>query len=478
MKPNLLIIIAEHLRRDVLGSIYTPNLNALRKESIVFERAYCTCPLCVPTRGSLFTGKYPNETGCIINPWEPLERKYGEVRKGTANLYLTLENEWDCWNVGKQHFITEEHIDRSPNTKVKWITMRDYRKFLKAHGKKAPGGEEFKSYCPEMAFGKITRRKRYSIPYTAPYKEGFKYFSDGWILNNSLNAIRNRDKTKPLFLCVNFQAVHPPFHIPEPYYSLVKDVELPENVGRWSEGQSPLQLYNLPGFLGSRYTRKDWRKIWSVYLGYVALLDYCVGQIISELKKEGLYEDTLIIFTADHGEMLGSHCLWQKMCMYEEATHIPLYIRLPKGEKAVKKSIDALVSHIDVFPTILDYLGISVPSDLSGVSLRPLIEGESIDREAIFIQFDGNGARGNFQRCVVKGNYKLIVDTFKDEIYFELYDVVNDKQELRNLAFDEKEKVEESFSLMLKYMKNTGDLLSFPEDAYEIFLENYSKFRI
>ncbi|MCS7385061.1 MAG: sulfatase-like hydrolase/transferase, partial [archaeon GB-1867-097] len=294
----------------------------------------------------------------------------------------------------------------------------------------------------------------------------------------SLNAIRNRDKTKPLFLCVNFQAVHPPFHIPEPYYSLVKDVELPENVGRWSEGQSPLQLYNLPGFLGSRYTRKDWRKIWSVYLGYVALLDYCVGQIISELKKEGLYEDTLIIFTADHGEMLGSHCLWQKMCMYEEATHIPLYIRLPKGEKAVKKSIDALVSHIDVFPTILDYLGISVPSDLSGVSLRPLIEGESIDREAIFIQFDGNGARGNFQRCVVKGNYKLIVDTFKDEIYFELYDVVNDKQELRNLAFDEKEKVEESFSLMLKYMKNTGDLLSFPEDAYEIFLENYSKFRI
>jgi len=474
-KPNILIIIAEQLRKDVLGNVYTPNINALKEESVVFERAYCTSPLCVPARGSFFTGKYPNETGCIINPWEPLEREYGEVKRGIPNLYLTLEDEWDCWNTGKQHFITEEHIDKSPDTKIKWITMRDYNEFLKKNGKKKPGGERFKSYCPEMAFGKITRRKRYLIPYTAPYEEGFDYFYDGYILNASLKAIKNRDKKKPLFLCVNFQAVHPPYHIPEPYYSMVKNVELPENVGRWSEGQSPLQLYNFPGFFGSRYTREDWKRIWPVYIGYVALLDHCVGRILSELKNEGIFDDTLIIFTADHGEMLGSHCMWEKMCMYEEATHVPFYIKLPKGEEFIK-STDTLVSHLDVFPTILDYLGIRLPSDLSGISLRPLIEGGRINRDTLFIQFDGNGARGNFQRCVIKGNYKLIVDIFKDELYFELYDVINDEQELKNLAFNEKEKVKELFSMILEYMKNTGDLIKIPENAYEVFLENYSKF--
>ncbi len=472
-RPNVLIIIAEQLRRDVLGGSYTPSLNELREESVVFERAYCTSPLCVPARGSFFTGKYPNETGCIINPWEPSEREYGMVKSGILNLYLTLEEKWDCWNIGKQHFITEGWEDY---TKIKWVTMRDYHRFLEENGKKRPGGDAFRSYCPEMISGRVTRRKRYSIPYTAPYEEGLEYFSDTYILNKSLDAIRNRDREKPLFLCVNFQAVHPPYNIPEPYYSMVRDVELPENVGRWSEDQSPLQLYNLPGFFGSRYTREDWKRIWPVYMGYVALLDHYVGRILSEFKKEGLYEDSLIIFTADHGEMLGSHCMWQKMCMYEEATHVPLYIKLP-GKEKVSKKISTLVSHVDVFPTLLDYLGIKVSQKFSGISLRPLIEGREVNREAVFIQFDGNGARGNFQRCVVKGNYKLIVDIFKDEIYFELYDVVNDGQELRNLAFDEKDKVKELFSLILEYMRNTGDLLKIPEDAYERFLKDYSKFR-
>ena len=471
---NVLIIVAEQLRGDVLEGQYAPHINRLKEKSIVFERAYCTCPLCVPARGSLFTGKYPNENGCLINPFQPFDQEYGKVRKGIPNLYSILEDEWDCWSIGKQHFITEERIDLMPNTKIKWITRKDYNKFLKENGKRRPGGEAFKGYSPTIVSGKITWRKRFSIPYTAPYEEGFEYFIDIFIMKKSLEAIRNRDKNKPLFLCVNFQAVHPPYNIPEPYYSMVKDVDLPKNVGVWSERQSPLQLYNIPGFLGSRYTREDWRRIWPVYLGYVALLDYCVGQIISEFKKEGLYDNSIIVFTADHGEMLGSHCMWQKMCMYEEATHIPLYIKPPEWESA--KSIDVLVSHVDVFPTILDYLGLKQP-ECSGVSLKPLIEEETISHaRPIYIQYDGDGTRGNIQRCVVKDDYKLIVDMFKDEIYFELYNVTSDPQELKNLAFEEKDKTEELFSLIRKYMEDTNDLVRISENAYETFLENYSKF--
>ncbi len=273
-----------------------------------------------------------------------------------------------------------------------------------------------------------------------------------------------------------FLAPHPPLHIPEPYYSLVDEIELPQNVGRWSARQSPLQLYNLPGYFGSRYSRDDWREIWRVYAGLVALLDDAVGRIITELKQAGLYDDALILFTSDHGEMLGSHRLWQKMCMYEESTHVNLAVKLPAGLTQVAQS-DALVSHVDVLPTLCDFLDVSPPAALSGLSLRPLIEqGHALDREEIFIQFDGNGARGNFQRCLVRGRHKLIVDLFKDECFFELYDVLDDPQEQQNLAFAQPVLVEALWSRLRRKMAETGDELMLAQSAYEEFVRAYGPY--
>lgn len=473
-KPNVVIIMADQLRKDFTGGDYTPHINKLLKDSTVFERAYNTCPLCVPARGSFYTGCYPNTTGCLINPWNKLDYKHGLVRAHMPNLYTMMENEWDSWHTGKQHFYTEDDIEHGPDTKTKWNTLgKKYSSYLEAAGKRKPGGDAFKAIIPEMVSGRITRVKRYSIPTTGCYEEGLDYFFDGYITKCSLEAIKNRDKNKPFLLNAMFLAPHPPLDIPEPYYSKYESIELPKNVGIWSDKQSPLQLYNLPGILGTRYKREDWQRIWPVYAGLVSLLDNCIGQIISALKNEGMYDDTIIVFTADHGEMLGSHCLWQKMCMYEEATHVPLAIKLPKGMKHVDKT-DELVSHIDVLPTLCDLLGMDIPENVQGVSLKKSIEnGNSINRDHIFIQFDGNGARGNFQRCVVKGCYKLIVDIFRDEIYFELYNLSEDPQEMNNLAFDEPEIVRELDSLIRQYMKDTGDLIEYSENDYERFLKDY-----
>lgn len=478
-KPNIIIIMADQLRYDVLGE-FTPNINKLKNEGISFNNAYCACPLCVPARGAFFTGTYPNENGSIINPWEKLEAKHGDVKEGLPNLFTLLENEYDSWHVGKQHFLTEEKIHKSSGSKTHWLASEhDYKSFVTSNNKRRPGGKAFSSLCPEMSMGTTTRAKRYSIPKTGCYEEDVKYFFDGYFTDNALTAIKQRDKDKPLMLNLMYLAPHPPLNIPEPWYSRVKQVTLPENVGVWYKNQSPLQLYNLTGALGSKYTREEWYEVWRVYLGLVSLLDDQVGRVIESLKSEGLYDNSIIIFTADHGEMLGSHCLWQKMCMYEESVKTPLIIKFPKGFSQKSKTIEQPISSIDLLPTLCEYTGIKIPETVSGSSLLPLINKEKTTPKDIFIQFDGNGARGNFQRCIIKDGYKLIADIFKDEIYFELYSQ-NDPLEKENLAFSDKykDKVNEMLNLLINHMQKTGDLISIYENAYENFINSYKKFTV
>lgn len=474
-RPHIVIIMADQLRYDALGE-WTPNINRLKAEGVSFNRTYCASPLCVPSRGAFFTGLYPNETGSLTNGLARSQRQFGEVKAGIPNLYQLFEKNWDSWHTGKQHFKTEDHQDESPASATHWLSLeKGYSAFLKKNQKRQLGGATFVSAFPEQIDGHTTMRP-YSIPTTGAYEPGFDFFRDGYILQTSLQALRERDKQKPFLLNAMFLAPHPPLEVPEPYYSRVKSVALPENVGQWSKRQSPLQLYNIPGFLGSRYTREDWAKVWPVYLGLVNLLDEAVGQLVAELKKQGIYDDTIIVFTADHGEMLGSHRMWQKMCMYEESARVPLIIKFPKDYPTKIRELNELVSLIDVFPTLCDYTGMTLPKPVSGKSLLPLVAGNASGRAQVFVQYDGNAAPGHFQRCIVEKGYKLVVDRYRQEQFLELYYLDQDPQEMNNLAFDpdQRERVLALLGALEKHMTTTRDRLSIsPVEDYDKFLKDY-----
>jgi len=474
----VIIIMADQLRFDAVGE-WTPNIRQLQEDGVNFSRTYCSSPICVPSRGSFFTGLYPNRTGSLINGWEDEDSQHGLVAKGTPNLYSTMEKEWDSWHVGKQHFLTEEKIDGHPQSLTRWITQKDYSTWVKGRGAAKPGGQRFKTSVPEMVSGQHTHLRDYSVPVVEQYAPGLSNFLDHYIGNESVAAIRNRNKDKPLLLNAMFLAPHPPFHIPEPYFSLFDDrtIDVPENVGVWYPRQSPLQLYNITGFLGTRYSRQDWEVVWKKYLGLVKLLDDEVGRIIKTLKEEGIYEKAIIVFTADHGEMLGSHSLWQKMCMYEESARVPLIIKFPESVRMHAKEVSTPVSLVDVFPTLLEVTGLPVPENLDGRSLIPMVQPGSKENRDVFIQYDGNGSLGNFQRCLVRSDYKLIVDIFKDEVFLELYNVANDRQETTNLAFDDRYKSTtiELLNALKNKMKTSGDRLELPGDVYEVFRNHYQK---
>lgn len=465
--PNLVVIMADQLRHDFIGSEHTPHIAALAEESTSFPNAYCASPLCVPSRGAFFTGRYPSQTGCLINPWVEEDKAHGAVTEGTPNLYDLLGEGWDCWHTGKQHLCYAAPLEHRAGSRIRWATLEDtYAPALASRGHRPPGGPSFRTDLPELVSGTRTGLGSGSTPVTGCYEPGFDSFFDGHILTQSLEAIERRDRSKPFFLSAMFLAPHPPFDIPEPWYSMVREIGLPRNVGRWSLGQSPLQLYNLTGFVGSRYSRADWEEVWRVYAGLVRLLDHCVGEIITRLKADGLYDETLILFTSDHGEMLGSHRLFQKMCMYEESIRTPVVLKLPQGRQTL--GVDATsVSQIDVLPTICDILEIAPPEGLPGRSwMKP---GTHTARD-VFLQYDGNGSLGNFSRAVIRGRDKLMVDIFKNEIFFELYRLEADPQEEHNRIAVEPALARDLLAALVAHMQQTGDHLSLSQADLDHFI--------
>ncbi len=479
-RDNLIVIAADQLRYDVLGLGVTPNLDRLMGESVVFDRAYCACPLCAPARGALFTGTYPGRNGSLINGWYKPEKAYAKVRADIDNLYDMMERlDMECIHSGKQHLFMEgEPLEKRPESKTRWLTTEQtYKEFLTEHDKRQPGGNRFRTQIPEMNGGAYTQVRNYSNASTGKYEEGYSYYFDGYFTDRAVEALEEVATDKPLFLSMMHLAPHPPFDIPEPWYSRVKkeDVHLPENTGVWYAHQSPLQKYNLTGVIGNQYSVEEWKEPFRVYLGLVALLDECVGRVLDVLKRRGLYDHSVIIFTSDHGEMLGAHRLFQKMCMYEESVRTPLSIRLPGGRNG-GRHMKTPVSHIDLLPTICDYYSITPRHQMDGRSLRPLLEGgENLEEKPVFIQYDGNASRGNFSRCVVAGKDKLIVDLFKDETYLEFYDLDQDVLETDNLVFKEQYdgRVKELLMLLKEHEKELGDEVRIPEVDLVQFRDHY-----
>lgn len=486
MKPHVVIIMADQLRTDVLGKGFTPRIDAIAKEGVSFEHAYTACPLCVPARGAFFTGTYPDHNGSLINPWEPADAVYGDVKKEYETLYELMETDWDSIHSGKQHLFTEGgKLEDRKNSRTTWCsTENTYKSFLKENGVKMPGGPGFRMRIPEMVNGKVSRVSLYSNANTGCYEPGEHYYFDRYFAEKAVEGLRNRDKSKPLLLNAMFLAPHPPLQIPEPWYGAVHsdEFELPDNIGVFYKKQSPLQMYNLTGIAGARYDKEHWQEAWRVYLGLVAMLDDCVGQIIDELKMQGIYDNSLIVFTSDHGEMLGAHGLFQKMCMYEEAAKAPLYIKFPKKDSSLILEpgtvLKEVVSHIDVMPTLCDYLQIRPKHEMDGRSLLPLFVGKTVEKRAAYIQYDGNGSRSNFQRCVVKDHYKLIVDMFQKEVFYELYDLENDPMETANLMFDKTydQIAADLMGLLAAHMVKNEDMLMLPICSAKEFREAYGQF--
>jgi len=432
-RPNILFVMTDHQRADSIGMVQAglevcPNLNRLASQGVVFSRAYDACPLCAPARTALATGKYPTRNGIIFNDWQGL--RAGDHKP--IHQFLS-EAGYHVGHIGVDHIRVKPTLqERVPFSK--WISNDHHSRYLKNLGidETPPEGQDtFKKEIVEFQKGNLVRRK-YSNTATAVWGHPAEHFKDSYFCQQSIEFIQQQGD-EPFALFVYLWAPHPPLRVPEPYASLFdpENIELPPNVGLPTQGEPPGRRRGIAAQLAEGVSMDQWRKVWSAHLGLVNLADAGIGQILNALEASGQADNTITLFTADHGDHLGQHRMYQKMEMYEQAIRIPLIIRVPETNARV---FDSPVSHLDIMPTLLELADIKPPHDLDGLSLREsIVSGISPPERLIFSQYSGNPTVGDTRRAVMGKRYKYIHDPADDP---ELYDLEEDPLEMLNLATD------------------------------------------
>ena len=371
--------------------IQTPALDALAKRGAAFSSAYCQNPICVPSRASFLTGRMPSNVGVFGNDGG---LKHGVDTMGTVFKRAGYVAHW----IGKTHWGGESGFD-SPHGSDDEVTGAALRHQIT----RAPADATVATW-PASAEGD-TATKNFALRFLET----------------------NRDKT--FFAGVSFRKPHFPFIVQEEFYRLYQDrVEAPKVTPGMVADLPLLSQKEREGYGFEKLNDAQIRKARAVYFGMVTYMDSLIGEILKKVDELGLRENTIIVYTADHGEMAGEHGLWYKNSFYEASASIPLLLSAPKKIKGGTK-VEAPVMNMDLFPTLCDLCGVPAPDGLEGHSLLPLLEGPEggKDRYALAENFRGGFAG----RMIRSGDWKYC---YFHEDREQLFDLRNDPGEVMNLA--------------------------------------------
>jgi len=447
-RPHVLLITMDELRRDALScagaqAVDTPHLDRLAGQSHHFRAAYAPSPLCLPSRVSIATGLYPHSSGAASN--HPPSRLDPEL----PNLYTLLRSQgYTTSHIGKCHYLPVpyretrpgvtlpydefrdayvalgmDHLDLQDDKQVSVWFYDDYSKALDAAG-------WFDAY--RDATWDRDKAKVFTFPGPA------QWHPDSWVGRRAVEFIDGRSGADPLFLWVSFSGPHYPFDPPAEYLDRVD----PERVGlgerRHDDFDNPRKVHYrsyhgpggidgcgpAPGRACKNYPDEYWRRLRRHYLANVAQIDDEIGRILAAAERT-LGDHLLVVFTCDHGEMLGNHGLWGKeKCGYQDVVHAPLFVREPG--QTVGRLSDALVSLVDVMPTCLAAAHVDAPR----VDGRDLL-GPHGDRG-----YDTVFSESIRFVAATDGRLKYIRHDRDDTALTELYDLAPDPGEFVNKADD------------------------------------------
>ena len=482
-KPNVLVIMCDQLNSKALscygGPVFTPNIDRIANEGVRFTKAYATTPFCSPSRASIVTGVYPHQHGVVHNMG--FKQKEGITIDDEITGKLLYEKGYSTHQYGKWH-IESDSLNYLPYYKDQYDYGYQYKVDMHNQGitiRKDDGGDWmnfYNQFWPVKVIPYMRSIRSYleniwsnvSIK-DLPIKMGrLRLKPEDWIddklANLTVNQIKKAASNKdPFFITTSFIWPHDPNFLPDPYYSMYNPdtLHIPTSKAPELKFEKSWSRRMVKG-----YGDEGLREFLRIYYGAVKYLDDRVGRILTELENQGILDETLIIFTSDHGDMMGGHgMVWKSNeSFYEEISAIPFMIRYPK---IIKPSVsDIHVSLVDIKPTILNFTKTPFHQEVSGVDLLPFATGakdNSLARKYSFcerIQADKKGSRnitdktkGAFMAC--SSDYKLVVYPDGDSFF---YDLNNDPQESINVIKDinYKEPILELESAMQNWLENTN----------------------
>ncbi|MFC5464586.1 sulfatase-like hydrolase/transferase [Lederbergia graminis] len=482
-QKNILIIMSDEQRWDTLGShgnptSVTPNIDALAKSGMSMDRCYTVNPLCCPARASLWTGLMPHEHHVMGN-WRRIRpdlQDEGLIKNFKEAGYHTIYT--GKWHVpgttpSKFHFNDMSSIPAILNGRDRGRFIEPYRKY--AYSK---GYELVDSHVENLTKADLEKMNQPGKAPCGKSEISLEDYLETWQTKQFLDLLERRPDKQPFFAVCSYNAPHFPMIVPEPYDTIVspEEVVLPPNFCKGMDGKAT-EVFNSGYEKLANLDEYEWRRFIAHYLGFCALIDDQVGEITHYLKQKGIFNDTIIVFVSDHGDMMGSHGLVEKgfPLHYEEALRVPLIIA-NYGEIKDGRS-EELVSLIDLLPTIAELTGVPIQQRVEGRSFANLLIGNGTTRIREYVlaesfKFDGNeGGAGeyinakDFNPNIDSVNYSIRTKDYKYIFRFsdkeELYDIQNDPYENVNLADIEEQLEALQFmrELLLIEMKKTNPVL-------------------
>ena len=464
-RPNILLITSDQQHWNTLGclnpEIQTPHLDSLGQDGTLFHRAYCPNPTCTPTRASIITGKYPSQHGAWSLGTKLLEDEHTVGEDFTDAGYRTAL-------VGKAHFQPLRGSDEFPSLESYpilqdldfWRNFNDpfygfeHVELARNHADEAHVGQHYAIWMEEK--GLSNWRDYFSPPTgnakgqyrTWPIPEEFHY--DTWIAERT-NALMEsyQQNGENFFLWASFFDPHPKYLVPEPWDTMYDPDSL--TVPSVTEGEhekNPIHFQmtqqrkpdfsewretgkGIHGFRSHLRDRDELAKDIAVYYGMVSLMDKYIGEILAKLDELGIADNTLVVFTSDHGHFYGQHGLIAKGAFhYEDVIRVPFLVRYPGVVPAGTQS-DALQTLVDLAPTFLSAAGIDIPLGMTGVDQTPVWYGQEPQARDHIIVENHHEPTTVHVKTYVDNRYKLTVYYNKD--YGELFDLQEDPGEINNL---------------------------------------------
>ena len=418
MAKNIILIFTDQQRFDsieALGNpiIKTPNLNRLVEKGVAFTRAYTPCPVCIPARYAMHTGIMPCVSDCVMNETMPDGNR--------SFMEILSEHDYQTHGAGKMHFEFEgENPDflwgyEKRDVSEECVLSDDYTAFLKENG------------YDHVHDPHGVRSEMYYIP--QPSQVPARLHNSSWVVDKSIDFLDHRDVARPFMLMTSFIKPHPPFESPTPWNKLYRGPEMPLPK-RPQDSEDLLTYWNK---VQNRYKYKDHgtddhlaRAIKAAYYGAISFIDYNLGRLLDYLELHEMFDDTLIVFASDHGELLGDYYSYGKRTLLDSASRIPLVMVHPDLPGGTRCSTP--VSLVDIMPTFLDAANIERSEALDGESLVDLCTGTK-KREGVYSQYQRD-EYGMYMMATEK--YKYIYSAPDQKEW--LFDLTIDPEETHNRA--------------------------------------------
>ena len=432
MKPNILWICTDQQRYDTIHAlgnehIHTPNIDRLVREGVAFTHAFCQSPVCTPSRASFLTGMYPGSVHGCMNGNERWAEAAPLVTKLLADAGV------DCGLSGKLHLAgAQGRVEPRPQDD-------GYRVFHWSHGSSTewePGQHDWADWLRSQGH---EQREFLEDPDNFPPE----LHQTTWCADRAIEHIESADK--PWLMSVNIFDPHVPFDPPSSYMQRYDPAALPGPLFRESDLQAQTALDGIDFQNPVRRPEEfNARHIQAAYYAMIELIDDNLGRMLDALERTGQRENTLIIFTSDHGEMLGDHGLVAKGCrFYEGLVRVPLIFSWPGHIESGLVS-DALVELLDIAPTLLDIHDMPAPARMQGRSLLPILRGEADPAQhRDFVRCEFYSALNSIERDRFSCSYATMLRDrrYKLVVYHgyepgELFDLEEDPGEFNNLWDD------------------------------------------